>query len=137
MLLVGGFQLIYYLSTVLLELFEISDRTVQVFLNCFVTLFASQKRSFIGTVIADHSSPSINILNGIVVDSKLREQYFVFISRICIFQFVFHISVLEPFLHHAPESGIVKVINMTVYLPPFEVILQDLQIWIEDDPGIK
>ena len=26
---------------------------------------------------------------------------------------------------------------MTVYLPPFEVILQDLQIWIEDDPGIK
>ena len=40
-------------------------------------------------------------------------------------------------MHQTPETGVVEVIDMTVHLPPAQVVPQVLQTWVEDHAGIE
>jgi hypothetical protein len=50
---------------------------------------------------------------------------------------VFYIGLFHSIFDHAPKHGVVEVVDVAIDLSPPEVILNDLEGWVLDNPGVK
>lgn len=87
--------------------------------------------------ISNDCSLAIDRLDVVVVRAEVPEEDLVLVSTIGIFQNVLYFGVGLSALDHAPEGGVIEIVDVAVCLSPLEIVLQRLQVRVANAAPIE